>query len=122
MNMNELLKENLTTTVGDNQNSDPQDVRKIRKKLNALGLTSGREEDGYIDKDLDNSIRVFQRDMGIKQDGVMKPNGETEQHINSLLHLIDKGEVAEKPFQYTNVPVPKRKPMTPKERKKKKKN
>jgi len=86
MNMYEqFFNIELKTPVGNNQPSDTEDVKQTRKTLNSLGIDSGDIERGYIDRDLDGAIREFQKDMDLKQDGLIKPKGETEKAINNVL-------------------------------------
>lgn len=92
----------LATTIGNNQNSDPEEVKNIRKKLNSIGIDSGHDDRGYIDRDLDQGIREFQRGMNLKEDGIIKPEGETETRLNHVLQLIQDGKIVP--------PKPKRKP------------
>ncbi len=103
----------LTSIIGNNQDSNPENIKKVRKKLHILGIESGDEDRGYIDQDLDTAIRGFQRGMNLKEDGIMKPNGETETRLNHVLQLVSEGEItpplpAQKPFQ-TTPPLPGRK-------------
>ena len=84
----EILQSLLRSPVGEYQDSDPDDVKQTRRNFNALGLESGDPERGYIDRELDTTIREFQRDMDLKEDGLMNPGGETERTLNDALHFV----------------------------------
>ncbi len=104
----DLLQTKLKTPVGDNQSSKPDDVMNTRKKLNALGLEAGDETHGFIDRDLDKSIRQFQTATDLKQDGLINPDGETERALNEILSIAQN-----------NPPLPRRKPLTKQQKLKK---
>lgn len=81
--------------------SDHQDVIQTRQNLQEIGIDTGDEKNPYIDKPLDNAIRIFQKELGLKEDGLMKPQGETEQALNLVLAIKEK-----------TPPLPKNKPKT----------
>ncbi|MBV1799657.1 peptidoglycan-binding protein [Siccirubricoccus sp. G192] len=43
-----------------------------------LGRYNDRERNGYITRALDDAIRGYQRDRGLRRDGYLDPGGETE--------------------------------------------
>lgn len=57
-------------------------IPKISAKRNAASKTPGffddDTENGFITRELEAGIRDFQRENGLKTDGVMRPGGETE--------------------------------------------
>lgn len=67
----------LSTSVGNRFSSQPEDVKKTRCNFASLGRYDGDAELAFIDHGLDQTIRTFQKDKGLKQDGVMHPRGET---------------------------------------------
>jgi len=77
----------LKSRVGPDSNMDLDDVLRTKKALNGLGymplprygLTP------YPDKTMINGIRSFQRDGGLRVDGVMKPDGPTLGRLNRIL-------------------------------------
>lgn len=65
-------------SIGQNLENDPNDITNIKNKLASLGRYQDDHKSGYIDAELDNSIRSYQRDRHLKSDGVVNPGGETE--------------------------------------------
>jgi len=100
---------NLETTIGNNHNSNANDILKTRRLFKEIGIKAGEEDRPLIDKPLDNAIRTFQRELGLKEDGKMNPKGETEQALNVALAVKEKLP-----------PKPKTKPETPLGRQQKK--
>lgn len=117
----DLLQSTLKTPVGNNQDSDPEDVKQSRRKLNILGIENGDENYGYIDHNLDRAIRTFQRGMNLKEDGLMNPGGETETALNDVLHFANSQTPIPKtkPTIETSPPIPTKKPSTPNDKKRK---
>ena len=68
----------------DSRNMDPQDVLTLKRSLHLAGYyekpSYGITE--YPDVPLFKSIRSYQKDHGLKVDGIVNPNGETIQQIN----------------------------------------
>ena len=84
--MFEFLK--LKSPIGRSYNTEPDDVLKTKKALNGLGYydepsTAITE---YPDSAMFLGIEKLQKDNGLKQDGVMKPGGETERSIGSMMN------------------------------------
>lgn len=75
----------ISRSIGDGYKSDPVDIIRTRQNLHRLGLPAGEEDRGYIDRHLDRAIRNFQKKMNLKVDGIMNPNGETENALNTLI-------------------------------------
>ncbi|MCI5060058.1 MAG: peptidoglycan-binding protein [Alphaproteobacteria bacterium] len=100
----------LQTPVGNMYNSDPDDILQTRRNFKEIGIDAGEEDRPYIDHPLDNAIRVFQRETGLKEDGIMNPGGETENVLNLALAIKDKEESKEK---LSTPPLPQRKPKKP---------
>jgi peptidoglycan hydrolase-like protein with peptidoglycan-binding domain len=63
--------------IGQNMDNDENDIINLKKKLNHLGRYNSPFLHGYIDADLDKSIKTYQRDRNLKADGVVLPGGET---------------------------------------------
>ncbi len=84
------LRSQLNTSVGNRQDSDPLDIINTRRNFAILDRHSKDTECPIIDQELDNSIREFQRDKGIKEDGLMNPNGQTERALNRELLRVNK--------------------------------
>lgn len=74
----------ITSNIGNNQKSNPQDVIEVKKALKSLGLYKGDVNVPYIDADMDTGIRIIQRSQRLKNDGLMTPEGETEKAIIRL--------------------------------------
>ena len=57
--------------------------------LAKLGRYPDRKlHNGLIDRDLVNAIDSYQRDRGLKRDGLLRPDGETEQTIKVELTYL----------------------------------
>ncbi|PHS78941.1 MAG: hypothetical protein COB59_04605 [Rhodospirillaceae bacterium] len=85
--MYDLFK--LKSPIGRSYNTDPEDVRKTKKALSDLGYYE--EPDfgitPYPNTSMMNGLENFQRDFGLRLDGVMKPGGETAQMLGSANHI-----------------------------------
>lgn len=69
-------------SVGNNMDNNEDDVMRIKSALNKVGYFKGfdhpPEPHGYITKEMNDSIKSFQKSNGLKVDGILYPNGETE--------------------------------------------
>ena len=78
-------------TVGNGQANRPEDILWVKQAMCDLGrYTDRHERTGYIDRDLHEAICGYQRDRGLKRDGWMKPNGETERTMRVQLAYLDR--------------------------------
>lgn len=77
----------LRQPVGNNLKNEPEDVLEVKRTLAGMGrltLDSRKgEPHGYITREMDQEIRRFQKERGLKIDGVMFPGGETERVLIS---------------------------------------
>ena len=73
--------------VGNNLDNKEDDVRTIRGALDDIGFASPKAKEeregdgkplGIITRDLDDTIKDFQRDNDLRVDGLIFPGGETE--------------------------------------------
>lgn len=64
--------------IGQNLDNHPSDIINVKNKLASLGRYSNQTKNGYIDAELDKSIRLYQKERNLKSDGVINPGGETE--------------------------------------------
>lgn len=67
--------------IGDGYNSNPEEVKLLRKILHKLGYEDENTDFVFFDKALNKNIRDFQKDQKLKVDGYLLPNGETERTI-----------------------------------------
>lgn len=72
-------------SVGNGLINDSDDIRQTKKRFETIDLYDGDIENGYIDRDLDDAIKEFQQKKGLKIDGIMHPNGETETVLEKTL-------------------------------------
>lgn len=87
------LRSALSAPVGNRQTSMPNDLIQTRRNFSRLGRYDGDTELSVLDRGLDSTIRTFQRDKGLKQDGIMNPGGETERALNrDLEHMMRPSE------------------------------
>lgn len=107
LSLSQVQLRGLTTSVGNNMRSSTDDVINTRKKFAALGRHSEDTDKPYIDEELDSSIRQFQRDKGLKQDGKVHPRGETERMVDRNLSLLQKlGKPEETPSMLISLSAP----------------
>ena len=75
----------ITSNVGNNQHSNPEDILEIKKALKSMGLYNGDVHMPFTDSEMDRGIRQLQSSQNLKSDGLIKPGGETEYAIFELL-------------------------------------
>lgn len=71
----------LTGSVGNMMQNDDEDVTHVKNALFASGHRKDPAQNGVIDQETDDAIRSFQREKGLKVDGILKPGGETEEAL-----------------------------------------
>jgi peptidoglycan hydrolase-like protein with peptidoglycan-binding domain len=77
----------LLDAVGNSFANKEEDVRYIKRRFKALGRLNEPDdviEDGIITRELTSTIKTFQKENNLKEDGVIKPNGETEHTLAQL--------------------------------------
>lgn len=87
-NCRHRTKLNLRAALSPDHLAEPDDILDTKKTLMALGYyrpVDGTEPGAWVDTDLFNGIRQFQRDNGLKVDALMRPGGPTEQAMNAVL-------------------------------------
>ncbi len=87
-NCTHRTKLNLRAALSPDHLAEPDDILDTKKTLMALGYyrpVDGTEPGAWVDTDLFNGIRQFQRDNGLKVDALMRPGGPTEQAMNTVL-------------------------------------
>jgi len=126
MGLGEFFDRIINGPVGNNFDNEDEDVRQVRRGLEEAGYfnegekereDSGREL-GIITRNLDAGIRRFQRDNGLKEDGYLKPGGETEsalakrlnekreQGVRNLRERLNSSRRREAPAEKTERPNP----------------
>lgn len=101
MTIGDILRSGfLSKSVGNNRDNMTDDVLRVKSKLSENGMFDFFKEPephGYITREMDQGIKEFQKAKGLKVDGFLLPNGETERAL----------------FSETNnrIPIPKQKPM-----------
>lgn len=78
----------LKRPMDEYSNVDYGDIVQAKRALNQLGYYQppiGNSIGAWVDNNLFDGIRNFQRDNRLKVDGVMKPGGPTETAINRVL-------------------------------------
>lgn len=75
---------NLIKKIARDVQSDLDDVAKSKFALTSLGYYDDSETglSPYADDDLFHSIKSFQKENGLKIDGIMNPDGPTQEKIN----------------------------------------
>ncbi len=85
----------LKSTLGRSHNVDLDDTLGAKKTFGGLGYdkTPSYGLTKYPDEPLFKGIESFQKDNGLRKDGVMKPGGETQTTLN---HVLTRNELAKK--------------------------
>lgn len=75
--------------IGRNYTVDPLDLQTLRGALNSIGYykTTTKNDSLFLDESLIKGIEYFQEDFDLDRDGVLKPFGETEKMLGSVLGL-----------------------------------
>jgi hypothetical protein len=69
---------NLRDSVGNGRTNHLEDLRWVKEALRLMGRYDGGKDTPYIDRTLARAIEGYQRDRGLRRDGVLTPGGETE--------------------------------------------
>ena len=93
MRLKSLLPLNgIAGSVGKNMKNDAEDVRQTRHNLKAVGMPADDDaqaqdgtESGFITHGLDTGLKRLQRKHGLREDGVMTPDGETAEAMEDEL-------------------------------------
>ncbi len=92
----------LSKAVGNNFDNHPEDVFKIKDTLSDIGYfdfdSNPAEPHGIFTRELDEGIKDFQKDNALRVDGILKPKGETEQALKSLMPPIGRTAPRRKPW------------------------
>ena len=77
----------LAAGVGEGEENREEDVKKLADSLSALGDEKVRDDgwstSGFISKPLIEGVKRLQENSDAKNDGIVRPRGETEQIINN---------------------------------------
>lgn len=90
----------ISGAVGNNHENKPDDVIRVKRALNERGLydlSTPPEPHGYITQGMDDAIRAFQGEEGLKVDGYLLPGGETEAALKKTMREPAARETPEKP-------------------------
>lgn len=82
----------LRAPFGSNCLVEPDDILDTKLALMALDYyqpVAGTQPGAFVDNDLFAGIKSFQRDHGLKVDGLLRPGGETETTLNAALRHAD---------------------------------
>ena len=85
----------LVRPMDEYTNVDPGDIVNAKQALRQLGYYQppiGNQIGAWVDNNLFDGVRKFQRDNRLKVDGVMKPGGPTEKTINQRLGFVSKAQ------------------------------
>jgi peptidoglycan hydrolase-like protein with peptidoglycan-binding domain len=77
----------ISKTLGREYNVALEDVKKVKSALLKLGYyqTPKYGMTPYPDEELFRAVKAFQKDKGLKVDGIMRPDGETVMALNGKL-------------------------------------
>lgn len=74
----------LRSPVGPVARNRVGDVKRVETAIDRLGFLDRMPGAGVFDSILDSGIRSFQRRNGLKEDGLLKPKGPTEEMFNRV--------------------------------------
>lgn len=75
----------LNSTISKSSRVDEDDVKNTKSILRDFGLyPNDKPIEGFTDNELFDGIKDFQKIVGVKVDGVMRPKGETEKKIQQV--------------------------------------
>lgn len=97
MGISETLAGFLKGAVGNNYDNDLEDVLNVKRGLSSTGyydMNQAPEPHGYITKEMDEGIRQFQKDNGLRVDGYILPGGETENALRQTQAALTQSESA----------------------------
>ncbi|AGH98425.1 peptidoglycan-binding domain-containing protein [Micavibrio aeruginosavorus] len=80
-----LFSDFLLNNVGNALENNPEDIRTTKRNLANAGYFNDETENDYLTRQLDDSIRKFQKDRGLRVDGILRPGGETERGLFGIL-------------------------------------
>jgi len=86
--LSSIITKLITEPVGNNLTNRQEDVRRVKRAFSSMKRFEEPEENGYMTRELDTSIRSFQRDLGLREDGLLYPGGETETTIKRALNAV----------------------------------
>jgi hypothetical protein len=80
----------LLRPVGNGRDNRQEDVLGVKHAMHSLGRYAEPDYGmtGYIDRPLDQTIRNYQADRGVRADGFLSPGGETERELDTDLTLL----------------------------------
>lgn len=79
----------LRAPLGPDHVVEPDDILDAKRALGRLGYyrpAEGSAPGPWVDSGLFGGIRQFQRDNGLRADGLIRPGGKTEQMLNAALN------------------------------------
>jgi Putative peptidoglycan binding domain len=76
--------------VGDGRENRPDDVLRVKTAMRRLGYYDSPSYGmtGYADRDLDDGIRAYQEQNGLRADGWMQPDGPTYRRLAADLGTV----------------------------------
>ena len=72
----------LNRPIATDTSADPDDLVRIKRALNGVGLYPKEEFHPFTDEELFKGVRMFQATQGLPIDGRMMPDGPTERRLN----------------------------------------
>lgn len=85
MTIGDILRSGfLSKAVGNNRENQRDDVLRVKSKLSENGMFdffTSPEPHEYITEKMDGAIKTFQKEKGMKVDGFLLPDGETEKAL-----------------------------------------
>ncbi len=71
----------LTDSFGPQMPNAPEDITRARRGFEDIGFEDDAPNSPYMTRGLARNIERFQTNQGLKRDGIMRPNGETERTL-----------------------------------------
>jgi hypothetical protein len=90
----------LFAPVGDGRENEPDDIVRVKTAMRRLGYYDPPSYGmtGYINGDLDDGIRAYQPENGLRADGWMKPEGPTYRRLAADLETVSGSRTGRPPI------------------------
>lgn len=82
---NKFKSFSLKGSVGNMMENNEEDVINVKNALFRTGHRKTPAQNGIIEQETDDAIRSYQKEKGLKIDGILKPKGETEKAMKSSI-------------------------------------
>lgn len=96
----------ISQVLASSSENNPEDTLVVKEALQSMGYYEPPKDIGmhsHPDSQLFDAVKDFQRDNGLKVDGIIKPDGETEKAMNESLWGQTNGAMNDMYSNYTTM-------------------